>query len=94
MSVGRWVMRTAVEFFCTCWPPAPEALNTSIFEVVGPDLDLDVVRDLGHDLHQDKGGVAPVGLVKGRQPHQAVDAPLGGEIAIGIGAIDADASHS
>ena len=20
--VGRWVMRTAVSFFCTCWPPA------------------------------------------------------------------------
>ena len=30
MPVGTWVMRTAVSFFCTFWPPAPLERKVSI----------------------------------------------------------------
>ena len=35
MPVEAWVMRTAVSFFCMCWPPADEARKVSICRSFG-----------------------------------------------------------
>jgi len=57
-------------------------------DVVGVDLDIDLIGDIGHDLYEGKGGVPPLGVVKGRYAHQAMDAPLGAQVAIHILAPD------
>lgn len=35
MPVGLWVIRTALSFFCTFWPPAPRERKVSISRSLG-----------------------------------------------------------
>ena len=64
-----------------------EHLHLDLFR---PDLHGLVVLDVGHDLHGGKGGLPPAGGVKGGDPHQAVDAVLALEVAVGVLALDRD----
>ena len=53
-------------------------------QVVRVNLDLDVVRQDGQDLHAGKRGLAALLGVRGRDAHQAVHALLGAKHAIGV----------
>ena len=60
------------------------------FDVLGADLDLAVVVQLGHDLHGGEAGLPPGVGVKGGHPDQPVDAVFALEVAIGVVALDED----
>ena len=77
MPLGIWVRRTAVEFFCTFWPPAPADGYTSILQVVGVDLDLDIVLEFGHAPRPARTRCGGGRRVERRDAHQAVGARLG-----------------
>ena len=57
-------------------------------DVLVPDLHLVVILDLGHDLHGGEGGLPPGVGVKGRDPHQPVDAVLALQEAVGVVPLD------
>ena len=59
-------------------------------DVLGPDLHLDVVGQLRHDLHRGKGGLPPGVGVKGGHPHQPVHAVLAPQKAVGVLPLDGD----
>ena len=59
-------------------------------QVGGVDLNLDVVVDFGRDEDCGEGGVPAVARIEGRFAHQAVDAGLGAEPTISVGAADLD----
>ena len=56
----------------------------SIAQVVVVDLDLDALVDQRADVELGEAGVAARRGVEGRDPHQPVDAALGGEEAVGV----------
>ena len=59
-------------------------------DVLVPDLHLVVILNLRHDLHRGKAGL-PAGVgVKGRDPHQPVDAVLALQKAVGVVPLDGD----
>ena len=90
MPLGRCVMRTAESVLLTCCPPAPGRAIGIDAQVVGVDLDLDVVLDLGHDLDQREGRLPTLLRVVGADAHQAVDAALGPQPAVGAATVDGD----
>src|SRR6185312_13214977 len=57
-------------------------------QVLLADVDLDAVVDLGADEDAGEGGVAALGLIEGRDAHQAVDAGFGLEQTVGVVALD------
>ena len=61
-------------------------------DVFVAEVDLDGVVDVGVDEHRGEGGMAPRLRVEGRDPHQPVHALLRLEEAIGVLALDLDAS--
>ena len=54
------------------------------FHVLGADLHLHVVGQVGHDLNGGKGGLAAGIGVEGRDAHQAVDTVLPPQVAVGV----------
>ena len=52
------------------------------------DLNVRVLRQIGHHLHRGKGGLSPGVGVKGGNPHQPVNAMLSPKIAVGIFPLD------
>ena len=54
------------------------------------DLDLDVVLDLGHDLDERERRLPALLRVVGADAHQAMDAALGAQVAVGVAAVDGD----
>ena len=77
-----WWMRTAESVVLTDWPPGPPERITSILQVLGIDLDLDVL-DLGHHRDGRRRGVdAPLRLGRGDALH-AVHARLVLELRVG-----------
>ena len=58
--------------------------------VLGSNVDLDVVGQLGHDLERGEARLAAGVRVKGGNAHQTVDAVLTLEIAVGVLALDHD----
>jgi hypothetical protein len=69
-------MRTAESVTLTCWPPAP--------------LDLDRLVDLGPREDRGEGGLPPGVRVEGADAHQAVHSGFGGEVPVGVVALDHD----
>ena len=65
----------------------PEGVDADILFV---EIDVDGVVEFRHDHHRGEGGVAAAAGVKGRDPHQPVDAELGPHIAVGIAPLDED----
>src|SRR5207244_4273203 len=59
-------------------------------DLVPVQLDLDVVVDLGHDLDEGEGRLAPVLSVEGADAHEPVDAPLSAQPAVGAATLDSD----
>ena len=57
-------------------------------DVLRPDLDLHILRQVGHDLHRGEGGLPPGVGIKWRYPHQAVDTVLSPEVAVGVLPLD------
>src|SRR6185503_19764313 len=59
-------------------------------QVLVDDVDLDVVVDLGIDVHRGVRGVAALGGVVRADAHQPVHAVLASEVAVGVGAAQRD----
>ena len=54
------------------------------FNVLGADLNVRVLGQVGHDLHRGKGGLAAGVGVKGGDPDQPVHPVLAPEVAVGV----------
>src|SRR6185437_9479820 len=87
--VGKWTMRTAESVMLTCWPLAAGAEGVNA-QVLFADVDLDFVVNLRADEDAGERGVAALGLVEGRDAHQAVDAALRLQQPVGVFALDGD----
>ena len=83
-------MRTAESVLLTCWPSRPGGPVGVDAQVVGVDLDLDIVLDLGHDLDEGEGGLPALLRVVGADAHEPVDATLGAQPPVGPPAVDGD----
>ena len=57
-------------------------------DVLGADVHLNGVVQLGHDLQRGKAGLTAGVGIEGRDAHQTVDAVLALEQAVGVGALD------
>ena len=57
-------------------------------DVLGADVDLHILGQVGHHLHRGKGGLPPGVGVEGGHPDQAVDAVLPTEVAVGVLPLD------
>ena len=57
-------------------------------DVLRPDLHLYILRQVWHNLHRGEGGLPPGVGVKWGHPHQAVNAVLSPEVAIGVLPLD------
>jgi hypothetical protein len=55
-------------------------------QILGVDLDLDVVGHLGHDVDAGEAGLALARRVEGRHPDQPVRPGLGLEVPVGVDA--------
>ena len=88
MPVGRWVMRTAVAFFWTFWPPWPLERKTSMRRSSGLIVDVGGAFRLRHHLHEGERRVTGVVGVERREADQAVDAALAAQPPEGVAAVD------
>ena len=68
------VSRTAELVLLTCWPPAPDARNTSILMILVADLDVDLVVDDRIDEHRREARVPPRLRVERRDAHETMHA--------------------
>ena len=59
-------------------------------DVVRLDIDLDALVDFRRDKHAGERGMPALGLVEGRDAHQAVHADLAGQQTVGVFAVDAE----
>ncbi len=90
MLVGLWTRRTAELRAVDGLASGALRAGVGNVEVGGVDLDLDGVVDDGVDGDaRERGVAAGVGII-GRDAHEAVDAGLGLEPAIGVLALDLD----
>ena len=60
------------------------------FDLLGTNLDLTVVRQLGHDLQRGEAGLAAGVSIKGADAHQPVNAVLTFQVAVGVLTLDED----
>ena len=87
MPLGRWVIRTAESVTLTCWPPAPLRPVGVDAEVLRVDLGLFRLVEGGNGVEGGERRLAPGLGVEGRDAHQAVDALLGRQQAVGVAAL-------
>ena len=88
MPVGMWVMRMAESVTLTCWPPAPLERKVSTrrsFSSISTSTSFGQLRP---DVERGERGVAARRLVERRDAHQAMDAGLGQQHAVGEVAVD------
>ena len=90
MPVGPWVRRTArVGLVDVLAAGALGAVRVDP-DLVPVELDLDVVVDLGQDLDERERRLAPLLGVERADAHEAMDAALGAQPAVGAPALDLD----
>ena len=90
MPVGRWVRRTARIGPVDVLAAGTRGAVGVHLEIALVDVDLDAIVDHRKDPDAGEAGMAPGLAVEGRDAHQAMDARLGLEPAIGIETGDLD----
>ena len=82
--VGMWVMRTAVSTLLTFWPALAAGAERIELDVFGLDVDFDAVVHFRDDEDRGEGSVAPRGLIKRGNAHEAVHAGFARKQSVGI----------
>ena len=90
MPVGMWMRRTADAGLVDVLAARAGGAVDLHFNVLGTNVDLDVVGQLGHDLERGEARLAAGVRVERGNAHQTVDAVLALEIAVGVLALDHD----
>ena len=80
----------ALEVLLTCCPPGPLERIGLLLQVLVANFDLDVVGDFGRDVDRGETRLPLAFGVEGADPHEAVNAVLALEIAVGHRAADGD----